>query len=188
MRVLIIGGLVAAGLVALFVWALNPAVEPTSISGSGETTRSRADGEAESGLERRSVLDEARRREAEVDAPKESQPSAEPERVEPPTGRLTEKSPLTGLEVTSMSPGDLRQRGVPERYESGVVVTRVEPDSPADEVRLVPGDIIVEARMRSVSDSSDLESIVGGHTHARVTFVRDGTVLQVVLQRPFEVN
>ncbi|NJK89705.1 MAG: PDZ domain-containing protein [Myxococcales bacterium] len=74
---------------------------------------------------------------------------------------------------------------VPDRYDGAVMVTHVEPDSPADEVFLQVGDVIVEAQYDRIRTAGDLESVVGARDYSKVTFIRDGTILQVVLQKPF---
>lgn len=185
MRALIIAGVVLAGLVGLFVWAFNPSVEPVKLGASGPAPSAPAAG---AGAERRSVLDESRRRAAPEPAsdPKatpEPDPEPAPETPDPDRPR---ESPLKGLSVGSISAADLRQQGVPDEWDGGVVVTEIAPDSPADEVALEVGDIIVELRRKPVRQPSELETIMGDYGYAKVTFVREGQVLQVVLQRPFE--
>lgn len=184
MRAVLIAAVVLAGLVGLFVWAFNPAVEPVRV-GDAEPVRETSEAPAAT-TQRRSVLDESRRRQAEIepDAGREAEPDPAPT-DDPPSGARPPESPITGLSVGSVSSSDLRQQGVPDKWDGGVVVTEIEPDSPADEVALEVGDIIVELRRSPVRQPSDLPEIMGDHGYAKVTFVRDGQVLQVVLQRPF---
>jgi hypothetical protein len=183
-RAVLIGAVVLAGLIGLFVWAFNPSVEPVRVG--GDDVASEVSKGPTATTERRSVLDESRRRAADVavDAGLASEPESAPTE-DPPAPERPPESPLTGLSVGSVSSSDLRQQGVPDKWDGGVVVTRIEPDSPADEVALEVGDIIVELRRSPVRQPTDLEEIMADHGYAKVTFVRDGQVLQVVLQRPY---
>lgn len=184
MRALLIAAVVLAGLIGLFVWAFNPSVEPVRVGGE-EVAREAPDAPTAT-TERRSVLDESRRRAADVELDAGVAAGREPAPPEDPLAPdRPPESPLTGLSVGSVSSSDLRQQGVPDEWDGGVVVTRIEPDSPADEVALEIGDIIVELRRSPVRQPTDLEEIMADHGYAKVTFVRDGQVLQVVLQRPY---
>lgn len=182
---------VALALAGLFYWAFNPSVEPIEVRTDRSEPRASSEPTSPT-VERRSVLDEVRRRDepasSSADAAAPAPDDDEPSRRAESAGGPALESPLTGLSVTSISASELRQQGVPDAFEGGVVITRVEPDSPADEDGLVPGDIIVEARMKPVLQPEDLERLVGDHSFAKVTFIRDGQVLQVVLQRPFRPN
>jgi len=184
-RTLIAAGVVLAGLVALFAWAFSPRVEPLDLgAGRAEGPSSPRDGRPRADTAVPPVAERA-------DDAEEPAPSADgdADAVEPPPtdapNRAVPESPLTGLEVRSVSRAALERQNAPDAFDGGVLVTDIAPDSPADEVALQAGDIIVEARMKPVRSPSDLESIVGVRTYARVTFIREGQVFQVLLQRPF---
>lgn len=181
---MILAAVVLLGLVGLFVWAFNPSVEPVRVGGGDAPATDEPAPGVDS--ERRSVLDESRRRAAEADAEPSDEVEPEPEApADDPPSAGPPQSPLTGLAVGSVSSADLRAEGVPDAWDGGVVVTEIAPDSPADEVALEIGDIIVELRRQPVRQPTDLEEIMADHGYAKVTFVRDGQVLQVVLQRPY---
>jgi serine protease DegQ len=60
---------------------------------------------------------------------------------------------------------------------AGAVVTQVEPDSPAEQAGLAPGDVIVEFNGEMVEGSADLRNRVGLvrlGSSAELTYVRDG--------------
>ncbi len=189
MRIAVIAIVFVAVVGGLFLWAFSPSTEPVSVGSSdgpaptgstGSTGRARP-----TDSERGSLLDN-------VKVDRDTAAEREPPRrqLAPPDPALREdhpdaQNPLKGLEVSPLTSSDLRERGVPDDFESGVLVTSVEPDSPADEVRLVPGDVIVQAQLLDVKEPSDLQRIVSEREYAKVTFVRNGQVLQVVLKRPF---
>jgi serine protease Do len=59
-----------------------------------------------------------------------------------------------GIAVQNLTPDIARQLGL--RSETGVVVTQVEPDSPADKAGIQTGDIIREVNRKPVKDANDL--------------------------------
>ncbi|MEQ9499270.1 MAG: PDZ domain-containing protein [Deltaproteobacteria bacterium] len=117
--------------------------------------------------------------------------ATDPEQV-PPEERprtLTEEelNPAHGLEMVPATDADRAHVKVPDkRWGKGVLVMNVAPDSPADEVRLKKGDLIVRAQREHINTPQDLIDAAKGRDHVVVTFVRDGQYLQVVLKKPYE--
>ena len=62
-----------------------------------------------------------------------------------------------GLEVEDLTAENARRFGLAE--EKGVVIIDVEPNSPADEAGLVPGDVILEINKRSIKNISDYQKL-----------------------------
>jgi S1-C subfamily serine protease len=124
--------------------------------------------------------------------PEATEPEAVPEIERGPDessssgGEETEPAALKGLKTKPLTFDELRREGVPDRFKGGVAISRVAPGSPAAEVALEPGDIIVRGQTQMVESLEDLERIVAGREYTRVMFVRDGRVMQVVLKPPFE--
>jgi serine protease Do len=63
-----------------------------------------------------------------------------------------------GLEVEDLSSQNARRFRIEEK--KGVVIVNVEPNSPADEAALTPGDVISEINKESVKSVSDYQKIV----------------------------
>jgi serine protease Do len=65
-----------------------------------------------------------------------------------------------GLEVEELSPENARRFSIEEK--TGVVVTDVEPNSPADRAGLIPQDVILEINKQAVKNISDYQKITQG--------------------------
>lgn len=183
MRVLIVVAvLVVAG---LFYWAFSPSVSPprapvaekppAPVSASGSETGSSGTNEPS---------------ESEPVPPVErSEPPAEGSAAPAPTARTEatreQGDPLIGLGMAPATLNEMERAGVPERFKGGVMVTAVHPDSPAAEVALEPGDIIVRAQTTDVQSINALQDFVRGREYTRITIVRDGMMSQVILKPPF---
>lgn len=66
----------------------------------------------------------------------------------------------------------------------GVIVINVEPDGPADKSGVLIGDVLVAIDGTSVSDTGDIQAILGSHSVGKtlnVQVVRGGTVVDVAL-------
>ena len=68
-------------------------------------------------------------------------------------------SGLIGLEVTPLT-DELRQKHGIDKKVDGLLVTEVDPDSPAAEKGIKPGEVIVEAAQERVSSTDDLQKSV----------------------------
>lgn len=89
--------------------------------------------------------------------------SEEEDKIEPlPETRPQEKSPAAGLIGLSLAPltAELREKFGLGANVAGVLITEVDPDSPAAARDIKPGDVIVEAAQERVSTPQDLASSV----------------------------
>ncbi|MGF1509124.1 MAG: hypothetical protein ACFB9M_06430 [Myxococcota bacterium] len=178
------GALFLAG---FFYWALTPSIETSrTVRPSPRQAPVSSGGTQPSAVPRGSVLDVHRSvRRAASATPREPEPAppGTPESVRP-TSQLP--GPLMGIQVTRLTEADLRIANVPSRFRGGVRLDSVHVDSPAAEVALRPGDIIVRAQTTMVYSEAGLRALAGTRDYIRIMFVRDGDVRQVVLKRPFE--
>ena len=97
------------------------------------------------------------------------------------TQRDTTNLEELGLGVQTLTPELAKDLNAD--VEAGVVITEVQPGSPADMARLQPGTIILEANRTPVSTVEDFESVVNGNEKRRVLLkVRsdEGTWLQAI--------
>lgn len=72
---------------------------------------------------------------------------------------------VLGMRVTEITP-EIQQRLDLKAGIRGVIVTQVEPGSPAQEARLMEGDIIVEIAQETVSSTSEFFRLVDKHGEA----------------------
>ena len=70
----------------------------------------------------------------------------------------TFESLLKGVQVRNISPGEMRDPGIPKRV-SGVVITDIESGSPAEGI-LMKDDVIMEINKSRVKDTADYEVVV----------------------------
>jgi serine protease Do len=77
-----------------------------------------------------------------------------------------------GLRVQDLTPEIAEQLGVKD--DAGVLVTRVEPGSPAQEAGLRRGDLIVEVDRSEVNDTSNLQKRLSGAGGRALLLVRRG--------------
>ncbi len=94
-------------------------------------------------------------------------------------------SALQGLSVDRLTPDIAQQLGLP-RDTRGVVVSEVQPGSPADDAGLRQGDVIQEVNHKSVTDVDGFRQAVNAAgTQPLVLLVnRGGNNLYVVVQHP----
>jgi serine protease Do len=98
--------------------------------------------------------------------------SGEPSRQQPETPKQAEELDKLGVEVADLTPETARQFGYQEGTK-GVVVTRVQPDSPAADAGLRRGMVLVKADKRRVKDAGALREVVAKTTSDK------GVLLQV---------
>lgn len=96
---------------------------------------------------------------------------------ERPRGGTNSKEALAGVEVASLD-GDIRSEiNAPDDLR-GAVITKVQPDSPAAESGLRPGDVITEINHQTIKNAPEAvkntEKSVGGQTLVKV-WSRGGT-------------
>ncbi len=111
---------------------------------------------------------------------KEKKLSAMLERMESePIELATREGPASdwGFDVQDLSPKIAEQLGLGENTE-GVVITDVEPESPADAAGLRRGDLILEANRNEVKSLDDLKDRLDDSGNTAVLLVRrgDGTL------------
>lgn len=127
-----------------------------------------------------SVLARAREQlEAVVEARARARPEAAGRR---PALRSTSRDRIAGAEMEGLNPELSEFFG---GLESGILILRVLPQTPAAELGLRPGDVIVEAGGRAVSGVGELRSALQAADQGavEVKWVRKGTELTGHLQR-----
>jgi serine protease Do len=77
-----------------------------------------------------------------------------------------------GLRAKNIGPDLAAQMGLED--EVGVVITEVQPGSPADEAGLEPGDIIVEVDRKEIADVRELNERLGTSKGSVLVLVRRG--------------
>jgi len=65
-----------------------------------------------------------------------------------------------GLEVGELNSENIQRFRIEDK--KGVVVVNIEPNSPADEAGLIPGEVILEINKQPIKDTSDYEKITRG--------------------------
>jgi len=65
-----------------------------------------------------------------------------------------------GLRVEDLTPENIQRFNIEEK--KGVVVVNIEPNSPADEAGLIPGEVILEINKQPIKNSSDYEKATLG--------------------------
>ena len=93
-----------------------------------------------------------------------------------------EKGAMRGVSVETLTPEVRREMQVPEGT-AGVVITEIEPDSPAAAVGLQPGDVIVQVNRHAVNSVSDFNSDVraGASKESTLLLVKRGAGTQFVV-------
>jgi serine protease Do len=81
--------------------------------------------------------------------------AAEQKGGSPPEKTVVKKT--LGIELSNMS-NDLRKRYKIKDTVKGVVITGIDPNSPAADKRLSPGDVIVEIAQEAVANADDLQA------------------------------
>ena len=81
----------------------------------------------------------------------------EMEDEKPAQGRSVGPQSL-GITVQNLTPQIAQKLGL--KKSDGVVITAVEPDSPAEEASLQPGDVILSVNLRQVKNVDDFEKII----------------------------
>jgi len=83
-----------------------------------------------------------------------------PENLEEESPSAVSTANWRGLEVEDVSSDNARRFRIEDKI--GVVVVDIEPNSPADEAGIVPGDIILEINRQGIKNMSDYEKITKG--------------------------
>lgn len=95
---------------------------------------------------------------------------------------------LVGVEFQAMDDGLREKLKVPNDSQigKGVVLKKIHPDSPAAEIFMRPNDVIVRANLKKVDSIEDLNRLIGDRGHTLITISRDGSLMQMVLKKPFQ--
>jgi serine protease Do len=98
-------------------------------------------------------------------------------------GSSAENSPMRGVQVDELTPSVTHDLGLPPDTK-GVVVTDIDPGSPAAEAGLHPGDVIEEINRQPVSSLSEYQrALQKADKHALVLSVnRRGSRAYIVVQ------
>jgi serine protease Do len=89
-----------------------------------------------------------------------------------------------GLSVAPLSPSIRQEFNIPSDISYGVVVTQIEPDSPADETGLRPGDVILEVNKKKINSEKEFWSEIEKTANSVLLLVwRDGNTIFMVLQK-----
>ena len=93
----------------------------------------------------------------------------------------SEKSNLSGISVETLAPQTAQQVGVPAST-SGVVVTNINPSSPAADSGLQQGDVIQEVNRKPVHNTADFEAAMGNSKDQTLLLVnRQGSTMYVAV-------
>ncbi len=114
-----------------------------------------------------------------LNLPIEAAPESPPREVV----RLRGQHPLSGAQVANLSPALAEELDLPGAWE-GVIVTKIARGSPAQRVRMRPGDILLAVNERQISEVADIDAAVGTSTSRwRITFRRKGKVRSINIGR-----
>ena len=119
----------------------------------------------------------------EVDVPVVLGEQPNERRADGPEAEPGSSRAMEGVEVEDITPQIRKQLGLPTRA-TGVIVTDLDPNSPAAEAGLRPGDVIVEVNRKAVADVSEFEGAVrhAGHSAIMLLINRGGNTLFVVVE------
>ena len=90
------------------------------------------------------------------------------------------KALYKGLTVEQLSSAQKSQMGIAANIE-GVVVTKVEPNSPAFEEGVMQGDIVIQVENKEIKSLKDFKEAVKGKNKKRVWIYRQGAIFAVAL-------
>lgn len=90
-------------------------------------------------------------------------------------------SPFSGATVLNVSPATIEELSI-EGVTTGVVIGEVDPDTPAANVNLQRGDVILAINDTKIGTTRDMEKATGGrHYFWKVTFARGGQVATTMI-------
>lgn len=114
-----------------------------------------------------------------LNLPIEAAPESPPREVV----RLRGQHPLSGAQVANLSPALAEELDLPGAWE-GVIVTKIARGSPAQRVRMRPGDVLLAVNDLEISEVADIEPAVGSSTSRwRITYRRSGKVRSINIGR-----
>ncbi|MCW0234531.1 MAG: Do family serine endopeptidase [Ferrovibrio sp.] len=95
--------------------------------------------------------------------------------------QLSGNQPLAGTTVGNLSPAFAEELGV-DTLTRGVIVTEIVAGSPANRLRVRPGDVIVKINDRDVPDVKSLQSLLRGTSQWTVTLRRNKQLLSFTVR------
>ena len=96
----------------------------------------------------------------------------------------TPTSALDGLTLQDLNPALRHKLDVPQGVKAGVVVTEVDPNSPAANSGLMPGDLVLEVNRIPVTDVGKFrEAYAKSQDRTLLRLVREGRTLFLVVRR-----
>ncbi|ODN72022.1 DegQ family serine endoprotease [Methylobrevis pamukkalensis] len=106
-----------------------------------------------------------------------------PKKVERPQEvRVQVRGPFAGTTIADVTPGIARELGVPGE-PSGVLVTRIDPRSPAARVGIAPGDVVLAINGEEVVTTADFMRLAQTSPLLwRVTVNRQGRVIRMAFR------
>jgi serine protease Do len=91
------------------------------------------------------------------------------------------KNPLGGATVANLSPALIDELGQPALPVSGVVVTEVRQPSPAQVLRLTPGDVLVRINSQQIKTVDDVRRVATEPLPWKVVIRRGGRVITLLV-------
>ncbi|WP_282606949.1 DegQ family serine endoprotease [Pelagibius sp. Alg239-R121] len=111
--------------------------------------------------------------------PIEAAPESPPREVV----RLRGQHPLSGAQVANLSPALAEELDIPGAWV-GVIVTKIARGSPAQRVRMRPGDVLLGVNDRDISQVADIDgALATSKKRWRITFRRGGKVRSINIGR-----
>jgi S1-C subfamily serine protease len=90
--------------------------------------------------------------------------------------------------MVELGASDRERLNLPAKLKGGMVVTAVDPTSPAAEAHLQKDDVIYRAQHSEVVNENDLRSAVGNREHTVLNVFRKGRPFGVVIHKPWAAS
>jgi Do/DeqQ family serine protease len=108
--------------------------------------------------------------------------AAAPEQPARDAVKIKGSSPFSGATFVNMSPAVAEDLSIENVPTGGVVVSDIDPDSPAANVNFQRGDLLLEVNGTKIETSHDMEKATAGrHYYWKITLARGGQVLTTVI-------
>jgi Do/DeqQ family serine protease len=96
---------------------------------------------------------------------------------------LKGQQPLAGATVVNISPAVTEEYGLPEKLSGGVVVTKVDPNAPAADFGVRPGDVILSVNNNKIDKVQDaLAATRNPASGWRIQIGRGGQVMNIIVR------